>query len=90
MLQVTIMKTALLALIRFYQLTLSAIIGRRCRYLPTCSDYASDAIRKHGVKHGVALGFAQRLGLQQAVHDAGIGQINGSGWHACGLQTVLC
>ena len=51
------MKTVLLALIRFYQLTLSALIGRRCRYLPTCSDYASDAIRKHGVKHGVALGF---------------------------------
>ena len=61
MLQLTIMKTALLALIRFYQLTLSAIIGRRCRYLPTCSDYASDAIRKHGVKHGLALGFATAL-----------------------------
>ena len=59
MLHVALMKTALLALIRFYQLTLSAIIGRRCRYLPTCSDYTSDAIRKHGVKHGLALGFAR-------------------------------
>ncbi|MGL4590224.1 MAG: membrane protein insertion efficiency factor YidD, partial [Aestuariivirga sp.] len=37
------MKTILLALIRAYQLTLSALIGRRCRYLPTCSDYASEA-----------------------------------------------
>ena len=53
------MKTVLLALIRFYQLTLSALIGRRCRYLPTCSDYTSDAIVKHGVKHGLALGFAR-------------------------------
>ena len=35
------------------------LIGRRCRYLPTCSDYTSDAIRKHGVKHGLALGFAR-------------------------------
>ena len=53
------MKTVLLALIRFYQLTLSALIGRRCRYLPTCSDYTSDAIVKHGVKHGLVLGFAR-------------------------------
>lgn len=53
------MKTVLLALIRFYQLTLSALIGRRCRYLPTCSEYASDAIRKHGAARGVALGFAR-------------------------------
>ena len=35
-------------LIRFYQLTVSALLGRRCRYLPTCSDYAMDAIRQHG------------------------------------------
>lgn len=53
------MKTVLLALIRLYQLTLSAFIGRRCRYLPTCSEYASDAIRKHGAARGVALGFAR-------------------------------
>lgn len=53
------MKTVLLALIRLYQLTLSAFIGRRCRYLPTCSEYTSDAIRKHGAAHGVALGFAR-------------------------------
>ena len=53
------MKTVLLALIRFYQLTLSALIGRRCRYLPTCSDYASGAIRKHGAARGVVLSFAR-------------------------------
>jgi len=53
------MKTILLGLIRLYQLTLSALIGRRCRYLPTCSEYASDAIRMHGPARGVALGFAR-------------------------------
>ncbi|MBI3672979.1 MAG: membrane protein insertion efficiency factor YidD [Rhizobiales bacterium] len=31
------MKTILVAVIRVYQLTLSALIGRRCRYLPTCA-----------------------------------------------------
>jgi uncharacterized protein len=53
------MKTVLLALIRTYQLTLSAFIGRRCRYLPTCSEYASDAIRKHGAWHGSLLAIAR-------------------------------
>ncbi len=59
MLSPNIMKTFLLGLIRFYQLTLSALIGRRCRYLPTCSDYASDAIRRHGALNGSKLAFAR-------------------------------
>jgi uncharacterized protein len=53
------MKTLLLGLIRFYQLTLSALLGRRCRYLPTCSDYARDAIEKHGPWHGSLLAVAR-------------------------------
>lgn len=53
------MKYILLGIIRVYQLTLSAFIGRRCRYLPTCSEYTSDAIRKHGAGRGTALGFAR-------------------------------
>lgn len=53
------MKNVLLVLIRVYQLTLSAFIGRRCRYLPTCSEYASDAIRKHGAGRGTALAVAR-------------------------------
>ena len=53
------MKPVLLFLIRAYQLTLSALAGRRCRYLPTCSDYAAEAIRKHGAWHGTAMGVAR-------------------------------
>ncbi|HYA74422.1 MAG TPA: membrane protein insertion efficiency factor YidD, partial [Roseiarcus sp.] len=37
------------ALIRFYQLTLSSLIGRQCRYLPSCSAYADEAIQRHGL-----------------------------------------
>ncbi len=48
---------ALLGLIRLYQLTLSAFIGRHCRHLPTCSAYAMDAIRLHGAWAGFWLGF---------------------------------
>ena len=47
----------LLGLIRLYQLTLSAFIGRHCRHLPTCSEYAMDAIRLHGAWAGFWLGF---------------------------------
>jgi uncharacterized protein len=47
---------ALIASLRGYQLTLSALIGRRCRYLPTCSDYAMEAIARHGVWRGLRLG----------------------------------
>lgn len=53
------MKVLLLFLIRFYQLTLSSIMGRRCRYLPTCSDYARTAIEKHGAWRGFLLGLAR-------------------------------
>jgi ABC-type enterochelin transport system ATPase subunit len=38
----------LLGLNQLYKWTLSPLIGRDCRYLPTCSSYAADAIRTHG------------------------------------------
>jgi uncharacterized protein len=49
------MKTVLLKLIRIYQLTLSSIMGRQCRFLPTCSDYARQAIEIHGALGGGVL-----------------------------------
>ena len=39
-------------LIRVYRLTLSALIGRSCRFLPTCSDYGETAIRRFGAWRG--------------------------------------
>lgn len=55
------MRTVLLALIGFYQVALSPWLGRRCRYEPTCSAYAAEAIALHGVCRGVVLA-ARRLG----------------------------
>lgn len=46
-------------LIRGYQLTLSGVIGRQCRYLPTCSDYASEAIGRHGLWAGGWIGVSR-------------------------------
>ena len=40
---------------RAYKLTLSPWIGRQCRFLPTCSDYAAEALILHGPFRGGAL-----------------------------------
>ena len=42
-------------LIRAYQLTLSPLLGRCCRFEPSCSRYAMEAIRRHGFLRGSAL-----------------------------------
>lgn len=54
-------RALLLGLIRLYQLTLSPWLGRACRYEPTCSVYAAEAIERFGVRRGVWLA-AKRLG----------------------------
>jgi putative membrane protein insertion efficiency factor len=51
----------LLGLIRTYQLTLSPWLGRQCRYVPTCSVYAAEAIRRFGPGRGAWLAL-KRLG----------------------------
>ena len=42
-------------LIRVYQLLLSPILPPSCRFLPSCSDYAAEAIRRHGPIAGLGL-----------------------------------
>ena len=51
----------LIGLVRLYRLTLSGWLGGQCRFYPTCSRYAEDAIRTHGAVRGTAL-TAWRLG----------------------------
>jgi putative membrane protein insertion efficiency factor len=45
---------------RAYKLTLSPLIGRQCRFLPTCSDYAAAVLISHGPWRGASLA-ARRL-----------------------------
>ena len=46
------MKMVLRGLIRFYQIAISPLLGPRCRYYPTCSQYALEAVAKHGAMQG--------------------------------------
>jgi putative membrane protein insertion efficiency factor len=46
-------------LIRAYRYSLSALAGRTCRHLPTCSEYADLAIGRHGLWRGGWLAFAR-------------------------------
>lgn len=46
-------------LIRAYQLTVSGLAGRQCRFLPTCSDYMDEAIARHGLWAGGWMGTAR-------------------------------
>ena len=45
----------LVGLVRVYQWVLSPLLGDRCKYHPTCSQYAIDALREFGVLRGALL-----------------------------------
>ena len=45
--------------VRLYQLVLSPVMPPRCRHLPTCSEYAVEALREHGVLRGGWLALAR-------------------------------
>lgn len=58
------MKQALLALIRFYQRAISPLSGPHCRFTPTCSQYAYEAIAKYGPFKGTRLALWRILRCQ--------------------------
>lgn len=41
--------------IRGYQVLLSPLVGERCKYYPSCSEYAAQAIRRYGILRGLVL-----------------------------------
>jgi uncharacterized protein len=60
--------------IRFYQLTLSSVFGRGCRYLPSCSSYMDEAMLRHGFYKGGFMGFA-RLCRCNPLFEGGIDNV---------------
>ncbi len=51
----------LIGLVRVYQWTLSPIIGRQCRFQPTCSNYFIGAVQKYGAIRGTLKGISRIL-----------------------------
>jgi hypothetical protein len=46
------MKAILIGLLRIYQYALSPLLGRSCRFYPSCSEYAIEALGRHGALKG--------------------------------------
>ena len=52
---------ALIALVGVYRIAISPLLPAACRYTPTCSDYAQQALRKHGAIKGSWLALRRLL-----------------------------
>ena len=48
-------------LIKFYRFFISPVLGNRCRYLPTCSEYFMESLKTYGVTKGFCLGLKRIL-----------------------------
>jgi putative membrane protein insertion efficiency factor len=58
-------------LIRVYQRLLSPLLGPRCRFYPSCSQYTLEALEVHGVLYGVWLGIC-RIARCHPLHPGGL------------------
>lgn len=65
-----LVQTMLVAAIRLYQVVLSPLLGKRCRFYPSCSSYALEAVRRHGPWRGSLLA-ARRLLRCHPFHPGG-------------------
>ena len=64
------MKTVALAVIRAYRYVLSPWWGRQCRFTPTCSEFALEAIERHGIFKGGSMSL-RRIGCCHPWHAGG-------------------
>ena len=74
-------------LIRLYQRALSPLLGPRCRYYPSCSQYALEALEEHGLLRGLWLAL-KRIGRCHPLHPGGFDPVpQRKGAHDRGSQT---
>jgi putative membrane protein insertion efficiency factor len=55
------LKKLALLLVRFYQIAIRPLLPNACRYTPSCSEYATEAIHKYGALKGVWMGLKRIL-----------------------------
>ena len=65
------MRAVLIALIRGYQWFISPLLGNHCRFYPSCSQYAREAIERHGAVRGVWLAI-RRVARCHPWHPGGV------------------
>ncbi|MDR1647766.1 MAG: membrane protein insertion efficiency factor YidD [Zoogloeaceae bacterium] len=65
------MKALFLCCVRFYRYAISPLLGRNCRFYPSCSEYAQEAVQKYGLLRGGWLAL-KRLGRCHPWHPGGM------------------
>ena len=68
------MSYLLIKIIKIYQTTLSMFVGQHCRFSPTCSSYALEAIKNHGPTRGLYL-TSKRICRCHPWADGGIDEV---------------
>lgn len=64
-------RTLFISILRGYQYLISPLLGNRCRFHPSCSEYMIEAVRRFGVFKGVYLG-CKRLGRCHPLSKGGL------------------
>jgi putative membrane protein insertion efficiency factor len=73
---VAVPKRLVILTIRLYQMLISPWLGSRCRFHPTCSNYCIEALRQHGMVHGLWLGL-KRIFRCHPFHPGGCDPVPG-------------
>ena len=53
--------STILYIIKFYNFFISPVLGVKCRFLPSCSEYAKESLQQHGLLKGVTLSLKRIL-----------------------------
>jgi putative membrane protein insertion efficiency factor len=65
-----LLKAVVLLPLRVYRYAISPLLGRNCRFAPSCSEYAMEAIERHGVARGLRLAM-RRISRCHPWHPGG-------------------
>jgi putative membrane protein insertion efficiency factor len=74
-----------IGIIKLYQILISPILGPNCRFHPTCSHYAIEAIAKHGVIRGGYLSM-RRLIKCHPLHEGGLDPVPETNDKQCNID----